>query len=132
MISNKRSPNFTFISSRFYYDSSVISHHPVVQYLSVLIDSKLNWNEYCKYISAKGTRSLNFLPPMLLHQLILLLTGACLPCARVCLSCWHPHTAKNINVLESVQSFPLGFQQQVDCAVHSIDGASLLMSAYKS
>ena len=57
VISNKRSPPLPI----YYLDSSVISHHPVVRYHGVLVDSKLNWNEHCRYVSAKATRSLNFL-----------------------------------------------------------------------
>jgi len=29
----------------YHLDSSVILYHPVVRYLGVLVDSKLNWNE---------------------------------------------------------------------------------------
>ena len=57
VIPNKLSPPLP----SYHLDSSAISHHPVVRYLGVLVDSKLNWNEHCKYVSAKASRSLNFL-----------------------------------------------------------------------
>ena len=43
VISNKRSPPLP----SYHLDSSAISHHPVVRYLGVLVDSKLNRNEHC-------------------------------------------------------------------------------------
>ena len=57
VISNKCSPPLP----SYHLDSSAISHHPVVRYLGVFVDSNLNWNEHCKYVSAKVSRSLNFL-----------------------------------------------------------------------
>ena len=103
VICNKRSPPLP----AYHLDSSVISHHPVVRYLGVLVDSKLNWNEHCKYVSAKATRSLNFLRHHLYNSSTSIKSIAykCIvrPVLEYACSVWHPYTIKNINLLESVQ-----------------------------
>ena len=103
VISNKRSP----LLPAYHLDSSVISHHPVVRYLGVLVDSKLNWNEHCKYVSAKATRSLNFLHHRFYNSLSLTKSIAYKCIVRLVLeyACfvWHSYTTKNVNLLESVQ-----------------------------
>ena len=45
----------------YYLDAKLISSKPVVRYLGIFVDKHLNWNEHCKYVAAKATRSLNFL-----------------------------------------------------------------------
>ena len=91
----------------YHLDSSVISHHPVVRYLGVLVDCKLNWNEHCRYVSAKATRSLNFLRHCLYNasSLIKSSVNKCVvrPTLEYACPVWHPYTIKNINTLESVQ-----------------------------
>ena len=57
VLSNKRAPPMPL----YYLDNKLISCKPVVRYLSVLVDHHLNWNDHCKYVAAKATRSLNFL-----------------------------------------------------------------------
>ena len=103
VISNKRSPPLP----AYHLDSSVISHHPVVRYLGVLVDCKLNWNEHCRYVSAKATRSLNFLRHCLYNASSLIKSSVykCVvrPTLEYACPVWHPYTTKNINTLESVQ-----------------------------
>ena len=103
VISNKRSP----ILPSYHLDSSVILHHPVIQYFGIIVDTKLNWNEHCKYVSAKATKALNFL-----HHCLFNAPSSIKSTAYKCIVCpvmecaspvWDPHTAKNINALESVQ-----------------------------
>ena len=57
VLSNKRSPPVP----KYYLDAKLISSKSVVRYLGVFVDSHLNWNDHCKYVAAKATRSLNFL-----------------------------------------------------------------------
>ena len=57
VLSNKRAPPMPL----YYLDNKLISCKPVVRYLGVLVDHHLNWNDHCKYVAAKATRSLNFL-----------------------------------------------------------------------
>ena len=57
VLSNKRTPPVP----RYYLDSKLVSCKPVVRYLGIFVDCHLNWNDHCKYVAAKATRSLNFL-----------------------------------------------------------------------
>ena len=103
VISNKRSP----ILPSYHLDSSVILHHPVIRYLGIIVDTKLKWNEHCKYVSAKATKALNFLRHCLFNAPSSIKSTAykCIVCPfmEYASPVWHPHTAKNINALESVQ-----------------------------
>ena len=42
-------------------DSKLISCKPVVCYLGIFVDCHLNWNDHCKYVAVKATKSLNVL-----------------------------------------------------------------------
>ena len=103
VISNKHSPPLL----SYHLDSSAISHHPVVRYLGVLVDSKLNWNEYCKYVSAKASRSLNFLCHHLYNSSISIKSIAykCIvrPVLEYACPVWHLYSNTNVNLLESIQ-----------------------------
>ena len=57
VLSNKRSSPVP----HYYLYTELISSKPVNRYLEVLVDCHLNWNDHCKYVAAKVTRSLNFL-----------------------------------------------------------------------
>ena len=46
---------------KYYLDAKLISSKSVVRYLGVFVDRHLNWNDHCKYVAAKATRSVNFL-----------------------------------------------------------------------
>ena len=91
----------------YHLDSSAISHHPVVRYLGVLVDSKLNWNEHCKYVSAKASRSLNFLRHRLYNSSISIKSIAykCIvrPVLEYACPVWHLYSNTNVNLLESIQ-----------------------------
>ena len=56
----------------YHLGSSVISHHPVVCYLGVLVDSKLNWNEHYRCTPAKAAKSLDFLRRCLYSSLTMI------------------------------------------------------------
>ena len=91
----------------YYLDSFIISYHSVVRYLGVLVNLELNLNEHCKYISAKATCSLNFLRHCSYNAPTSIKSSAyrCIvrPILEYACPIWHPHTAKNIDALESVQ-----------------------------
>ena len=71
-----------------------------------MVDCKLNWNEHCRYVSAKATRSLNFLRHCLYNASSLIKSSVykCVvrPTLEYACPVWHPYTTKNINTLESV------------------------------
>ena len=54
-ISNKRSP----ITFAYSIGSHTISWSQKVKYLSVIINSKLKWNDHCQYVVSKATKCLN-------------------------------------------------------------------------
>jgi len=67
-----------------------------------------NWNNHCKHVVAKATRSLNFLRYCLFSCSIVQLKYATYKCIvrrimEYTCTVWFPHTAKNINTLERVQ-----------------------------
>ena len=70
VLSNMRTPPVPL----YYLDTKLISSKPVVRYLGVFVDCHLNWNEnwndHCKYIAAKATRSLNFF--VIVYSIVLL------------------------------------------------------------
>ena len=79
VLSNKRSPPVP----KYYLDINLIACKPVICYLGVFIDHHLNWNDHCKYVAAKATRSLNFL-----HQLIVLVQSNLLYISVLCSLLW--------------------------------------------
>ena len=101
--SNKRAPPMPLS----YLDNKLISCKPVVRYLGVLVDHHLNWNDHCKYVAAKATRSLNFLRHCLLNCSSKVKSAAykCIvqPVMEYAWPVWFLHTTKNINSLEHVQ-----------------------------
>ena len=102
VISNKLSP----LLPTYHLDSLVTLHRPVVRYLSVLVDSKLNWNEHYRCVSAKATKSLNFLHHCLYNSsaLIKSFVYKCIvrPMLEYACPVWHPHCPEHY-CLESVQ-----------------------------
>ena len=104
VISNKRSPP----AAKYFLDNKLISCKKVVHYLGVLVDSHLNWNDHCKYVVAKATRSLN---TSVIVYLIVLVQWSLSHINVLCdllwnipvLAVWLPHMAKKINILECVQ-----------------------------
>ena len=103
VISNKRSPPLP----PYHLDSSAISHHPVVRYLGVLVDSKLNCNEHCKCVSAKASKLLNFLCHCLYNSSISIKSIAykciVLPVLEYACPVWHLYSNTIVNLLESIQ-----------------------------
>ena len=90
----------TIISSGFIsYFTSPCSTIPV--------DSKLNWNEHRKYVSAKAPRSLNFLCHHLYNSSISIKSIAykCIvrPVLEYACPVWHLYSNTNVNLLESIQ-----------------------------
>ena len=104
VLSNKRSPPVP----HYYLDTELISSKPVIRYLGILVDSHLTWNDHCKYVAAKATRSLNFLRHCLFNSpgTVRSATYKCIvrPIMEYACSVWFLHTAKNINTLERVQN----------------------------
>ena len=104
VLSNKRSPPVP----KYYLDAKLISSKSVVRYLGVFVDSHLNWNDHCKYVAAKATRSLNFLRHCLFNcpATVKSATYKCVvwPIMEYACPVWFLHTTKNINTLERVQS----------------------------
>jgi len=99
----------------------------------LLIQNSIGMN-----ISAKATRSLNFLRHCIYNAATSIKSSAykCIVCPVLEYACpvWHPHTAKNINVLESVQrieELPAGLPTAGGFLHHTV-GASPLMTAFKS
>ena len=78
-----------------------------MRYLGVLDDSKLNWNEHCKYVSAKASRSLNFLHYHLYNSSISIksIANKCIvwPVLEYACPVWHLYSNTNVNLLESIQ-----------------------------
>ena len=95
---------------KYYLDSKLISCKPVVCYLGIFVDCHLiNWNDHCKYVAAKATRSLKFLRHCLFNcpSSVKSATYKCIvrPIMEYACPVWFLHTAKNINInaLERVQ-----------------------------
>ena len=103
VLSNKRSPPVP----KYYLDTKLIACKPVIRYLGVFVDRHLNWNDHCKYVAAKATRSLNFLRHCLFNCpcTVKSATYKCIvwPIMEYACPVWFLHTAKNINILERVQ-----------------------------
>ena len=103
VLSNKRSPPVP----NYYLDAKLISSKPVVRYLGIFVDRHLNWNEHCKYVAARATRSLNFLRYSLFNcpAAVKSATYKCFvrPMMEYACPVWFLHTTKNINTLEHVQ-----------------------------
>ena len=75
--------------------------------LGIFVDSHLKWNDHCKHVAAKATWSLNFLQHCLFHcsSVVKSIAYKCVVRTIMEHACpvWHPHTTKNIDILERVQ-----------------------------
>ena len=89
----------------YHLDIKLISCKPVARY--IFVDCHLNWNNHCKYVTAKATRSLNFLQHCLFNCPSVVKSAAykCIvqPIMEYACPVWFLHTTKNINSLEHVQ-----------------------------
>ena len=80
---------------------------PVIRYLGILINSYLKWGDHCKHLSAKATRSLNYLQhtlfscPMYIKEVAY--KSLIRPVLEYVSPVWCLHTSKDISPLESVQ-----------------------------
>ena len=77
------------------------------KYLGIIVDSKLNWNAHCEFITAKAFRVLNLLrrymfgcPEFAKKRIFRALI---LPILEYASPSWSAHTQKNISSIESVQ-----------------------------
>ena len=57
LISNKRRP----MSFKYCVNHSPLAWRSAVKYLGVLLRSNLSWSDHCKHVSAKASKTLNFL-----------------------------------------------------------------------
>ena len=57
LISNKRKA----ISFEYFVNHSPLAWRSTVKYLGVLLHSNLSWSDHCKHVSAKASKTLNFL-----------------------------------------------------------------------
>ena len=106
VLCNKRTPPVP----KYYLDTKLISCKPIVHCLGIFVDCHLNWNDHCKYVTAKAakaTRLLNFLRLCLFNcpGTVKSATYKCIvrPIMEYACSVWFLHTAKNINKLERIQ-----------------------------
>ena len=78
-----------------------------MKYLGVIISSNLKWNDHCQHIVHKATQSLNRLQRTMYGCTDRVKATACLtllrPFLEYCNVVWTLYTAKNINLIESVQ-----------------------------
>ena len=84
-----------------------LSWKPLVRYLGVYINSKLDWTDHCKITAAKATRCLNFLrhtmwsAPQSAKSLAY--KSITRPIMEYGCQVWNPHHRGNIDSLERVQ-----------------------------
>ena len=95
------------ISFEYFVNHSPLAWRSTVKYLGVLLHSNLSWSDHCKHVSAKASKTLNFLrctlwgatteaKSMAYKYLVhLLLEYACMV--------WNAHTVSDKTSLESVQ-----------------------------
>jgi len=102
-ISNKS----TFVLNTYYINNHPIKEVTHAKYLGVIIDQNLSWNEHIKQISSKATKVNAFLYRNLYHCPVNTKLNCYKAMVRPILEyaspIWDPHTAININHLESVQ-----------------------------
>ena len=79
----------------------------VVRYLGMYINSHLKWSDHVKYITAKASRSLNYLRHTLFASPSTVKSAAynCLvrPLLEYASPVWYLHTARDIDRLEAIQ-----------------------------
>ena len=78
------------------------------RYLGVIIDSKLNWNSHCDFITAKSFRVLGVLKRYMSNCSMLskkrVFRALILPILEYAIPSWSAYTKRNINRIELVQS----------------------------
>ena len=99
----------------------------------LLVDSKLNWNEHCKYVSAKASRSLNFLRHRLYNYSISIKSIAykCIvrPVLEYACPEWHLYS----NTIWNPYNIRLPIGLPIVGGIHyHIAGVNLLMTVCKS
>ena len=103
LISNKRRP----MSFKYFVNHSPLAWRSAVKYLGVLLWSNLSWSDHCKHVSAKASKTLNFLRHTLWGATTEAksMTYRCLvrPLLEYACSVWNPHTVSDKATLESVQ-----------------------------
>jgi len=102
-ITNKRTP----VSFDYKIGSVSVTCKEKVKYLGVVISSNLKWNDHCQQIVYRATQSLNCLRRAMYGCTDRAKAMAYLtlvrPCLEYCNVVWTLYTAKNINMVESVQ-----------------------------
>ena len=78
------------------------------RYLGVIIDSKINWNSHCEFITAKAFRILNILKRYMsdcsMFSKKRAFRALVLPILEYAVPSWSIHTKRNIDRVELVQS----------------------------
>ena len=102
-ISFKRSPRVC----EYHLNSQSIPTNSVVHYLGIYIISHLKWKDHVKHVSAKASRTLNFLRHSFFASLSVVKATAynCLvrPLLEYASPVWYLHTNKDIKYLEAIQ-----------------------------
>ena len=102
-ITNKKTP----VSFTYLIGLQPINWVTKIKYLGVVINFKLNWSDHCQKVVQKASASLNRLRRAMYSctdgAKSLAYKALVRPCMEYGSTVWSPHTAKNINLLESVQ-----------------------------
>ena len=102
-ISYKRSP----INFDYCIGSCPILWSQKVKYLGVVMNSKLKWNDHCQYVVSRATKCLNRLRRAMYgctqEAKINAYRALVRPYLEYACAVWAPHTARDIDLLESVQ-----------------------------
>ena len=103
LISNKRRA----ISFEYFVNHSPLAWRSTVKYLGVLLRSNLSWSDHCKHVSAKASKTLNFLSHTLWGATTVAksMTYKYLvrPLLEYACMVWNPHTVSDKTSLEYVQ-----------------------------
>ena len=100
-ISNKKN----LIYYNYHLCNNSLSWCTSTRYLGVIIDSKLNWNSHCDFITAKSFRVLGVLKRYMSNCSMLSKKRALiLPILEYAIPSWSAYTKRNINCIELVQS----------------------------
>ena len=103
-ISNKRSP----INFDYCIGTCPILWSQKVKYLGVVINSKLKWNDHCRYVVSKATKCLNRLRRAMYgctqEAKISAYKALVRPYLEYACAVWAPYTAHDSDLLESVQN----------------------------
>lgn len=96
-----------FLQTDYFLGSTELSAVSTYKYLGVFFSTDLSWNTHVNYISAKASRTLNFLrrnfkdAPLTLKETLYMSTVR--PILEYASAVWDPHTKLNIEELERVQ-----------------------------